>query len=961
MTYPWPADSHGLQVGDLLVDLRYRRVVTAEGSVELQQRVFDLLLLLMSEPNKLFLRNELFDRLWAGIVVDDANLSQSIWLLRKALGESRREWIRTVAKRGYLFQPPAPVLWHPVMPTFADDGQLNLPVAGGPSPALPPEPLISEAEGEVGTAAATLEPMQVPLVEPQLRRRHRHRPFVLLAITVVALGMLASLFWWLAPRAQEPVPIALVQIEGQSGNDVSWASVLLRQWLGWKLGQLPQVRLLSGDDLATGKTVERPAVVMLSAARNDNGRQVIVRARLQQNGDETVMEASGAPEAVPALVDKLSTQLMARLVPGHEKGWPALDVDAATAQRYPEVVDAYEQGDWLGVEQRAPALLTSAPRFGLMHTQLAVAQSHLGESAQAVRQLEIASKLLQPLPDVARQSLQALRLEVDPRRTAEAERALKSLVDAYPTHLPYRQRYIGVLTGTGKYRDALAQLDALSQADSQVTGDRIRAELQYADVYYALGQGEQSRTHARNAEAIAKTGGGTLRSLRVEAALLDARATALMEPLKAAPAYRRAAQLAAELGLKNAAEYADILADLHANQAGDRSVDLRAALDRARKAGALGLEADILVTLANVAPDPLERLQWLQQALQPAQAMGNLNLQGEIETELAIEDLFHLRLDQARARASHLEALGLEGTAGARINRVLARIQEFQGQIKQAQTSIQAAMKAIPAKEGGANSEQISSACAGLRLSRYAGDAGDGTDWASLCASAKSASDRFDANWALAWVALLGDQTETASTHYQAARDLLTAGQATPEPHSPDARAAAQLQLAFLALRLGDLTTAEQLLQQVQELNEGEPLVPMRKAMLFVALAEAAAARGDWTGSAGWAAKARADLPAGAGELLDRLDLLQIAGDQRDGQSSKSIATAGALYDRAERRGDLRTQQQVLSLVPARVLGLSGEAMASAKAASSRLPGANLRWLDSAPSLAVKRGPEEKN
>ena len=103
---PWPVDATRLQVGDLLVDLRYRRINGPEQEVELPQRVFDLLLAFLAEPGVLHTRASLFERVWPGVVVEDANLSQSIWMLRKALGPERRDWIRTVPGSGYVFEPP---------------------------------------------------------------------------------------------------------------------------------------------------------------------------------------------------------------------------------------------------------------------------------------------------------------------------------------------------------------------------------------------------------------------------------------------------------------------------------------------------------------------------------------------------------------------------------------------------------------------------------------------------------------------------------------------------------------------------------------------------------------------------------------------------------------------------------------------------------------------------------------
>jgi DNA-binding winged helix-turn-helix (wHTH) protein len=86
--HPWPAGTRRLRVHDVQIDLRYRRVIRPDQEAELPQRMFELLLVFLAEPQVLHNRSELFARVWPGVIVEDANLSQSVWMLRKALGES---------------------------------------------------------------------------------------------------------------------------------------------------------------------------------------------------------------------------------------------------------------------------------------------------------------------------------------------------------------------------------------------------------------------------------------------------------------------------------------------------------------------------------------------------------------------------------------------------------------------------------------------------------------------------------------------------------------------------------------------------------------------------------------------------------------------------------------------------------------------------------------------------------
>ncbi|KAB8164902.1 hypothetical protein FKV24_017295 [Lysobacter maris] len=100
------SDARYLKIDDLVIDLNYRRMFSEEAEINAPQRALDLLLLLVKEPNRLHYRADLLEALWPGLIVEDANLSQSVWLLRKALGPERKNWLRTVAGAGYVFEPP---------------------------------------------------------------------------------------------------------------------------------------------------------------------------------------------------------------------------------------------------------------------------------------------------------------------------------------------------------------------------------------------------------------------------------------------------------------------------------------------------------------------------------------------------------------------------------------------------------------------------------------------------------------------------------------------------------------------------------------------------------------------------------------------------------------------------------------------------------------------------------------
>ncbi|HUN90784.1 MAG TPA: winged helix-turn-helix domain-containing protein [Burkholderiaceae bacterium] len=78
-----------------------RRELRADGKpVVLGARAFDLLLTLVERGGRLVSKNELFDLVWPGVVVEENNIEKQISTLRKVLGARA---IATVPGRGYQF------------------------------------------------------------------------------------------------------------------------------------------------------------------------------------------------------------------------------------------------------------------------------------------------------------------------------------------------------------------------------------------------------------------------------------------------------------------------------------------------------------------------------------------------------------------------------------------------------------------------------------------------------------------------------------------------------------------------------------------------------------------------------------------------------------------------------------------------------------------------------------------
>ena len=70
----------------------------------LAPKTFDVLLLLVEQRARVVSKDELLQTVWPGTFVEEGNLSQQIFLLRKILGgDDQPEYIATVPRRGYRF------------------------------------------------------------------------------------------------------------------------------------------------------------------------------------------------------------------------------------------------------------------------------------------------------------------------------------------------------------------------------------------------------------------------------------------------------------------------------------------------------------------------------------------------------------------------------------------------------------------------------------------------------------------------------------------------------------------------------------------------------------------------------------------------------------------------------------------------------------------------------------------
>ncbi|WP_373486576.1 transcriptional regulator [Blastomonas sp.] len=95
----------GFRFHPFVLDVPNRRLIHGDAAVDLNNRYFDALALLVSEAGNLVSKDRFMEEIWRGVPVTDEALTQCIRTLRRVLQDdaSRPRFIETVPKHGYRF------------------------------------------------------------------------------------------------------------------------------------------------------------------------------------------------------------------------------------------------------------------------------------------------------------------------------------------------------------------------------------------------------------------------------------------------------------------------------------------------------------------------------------------------------------------------------------------------------------------------------------------------------------------------------------------------------------------------------------------------------------------------------------------------------------------------------------------------------------------------------------------
>ncbi|MCB1035416.1 MAG: tetratricopeptide repeat protein, partial [Acidobacteria bacterium] len=535
------------EIGDFQVDARRRRLLNQGEVVSLPSKAFDLLLVFLESHGEVLRKEALLERLWPETFVSEGNLSQNVFLLRKALGDSAGDhhFIVTVPRQGYRFVATVQERFR----STPDEGRPQVPM-------LVPEPVPLVLPRFASQLPVETRPI---LVGRRRIPRRKAAPWLLLIAGLVSVVVLTVLLQGRPePRPTEAasanprmIVVAVPNFRSQTARPESeWLRTGLAEMMQTELTVGPRFRPLPRDQvqavlqdhersgpalwlrlrqtLAVDWTVEGTFVHLESPEGNRVRLDIAVLAG--PDGEEICRLTEGGLESeLLELVSRLNARLRRSLDIGEPSAEEARQgrrlrvKDFEALRLYSEGLDLlrrYRYGAASELLSQASALEPSSP---LIHSALALAKAGLGFDRDAGEEAKRAHDLAADLAPRERLWIEAQWRE-STQQWEEAATLLKSLLAFYPDDLEAGLRLAAALRQQGKGHEALSEVENLQSLPPPL-GEDPRIQLEKALALKALSRPEDGLEAARAARRQAERAGRSI----VHAMALTEEAVALAD------------------------------------------------------------------------------------------------------------------------------------------------------------------------------------------------------------------------------------------------------------------------------------------------------------------------------------------------------------------------------------------------------------------------------------------------
>jgi DNA-binding winged helix-turn-helix (wHTH) protein/tetratricopeptide (TPR) repeat protein len=447
------------EFGPFRIDPDQRQLLRQNQPVALQPKAFDILLVLVENSEKVVSKDDLMKSVWPDTFVEESNLAQHIFVLRKTLGDAVEEkrYIVTVPGRGYRFAQAV----HAVALEGVDKREVAT---------------CADQEEQIVVASRSLAKVAI-----ERDKTSGPRLWMAVAAVVVAILAAAGLYWRAQrnPQLTEKDTIVLADFDNKTGDPIFDGT--LRQGLSAQLEQSPFLNLLSDQritqtlslmtqpkdsrlspELAREVCQRTASAAILSPSIAQIGAQYLltIRAINCSTGDSlasTQAEASDKNHVLDAL-GKVATEIRGRL-----------GESLASVQKYDvppenvttsslEALQAYSLGkraensnssESMSFYKRAISL---DPNFAQAYVGVGIYYYNQDDPAQAAQYLRKAYELRQRVSEREKLGIETI---YDMIALGDCDTAFKSEVLFTQT---YPQSY-GAFTNLGAFANCLGDYD----------------------------------------------------------------------------------------------------------------------------------------------------------------------------------------------------------------------------------------------------------------------------------------------------------------------------------------------------------------------------------------------------------------------------------------------------------------------------------------------------------------------
>ncbi|HXQ70566.1 MAG TPA: winged helix-turn-helix domain-containing protein [Pyrinomonadaceae bacterium] len=431
-----------------------RRLLHHGQPVQLKSKIFDLLLFLVEMRGQLIEKDELMKEIWPDTIVEENNITVSMSVLRKILGEERlgREFIETVPRRGYRFV--AEVKEIPVIPLRTETGAGAIQAVAYES---------SEAETPIDSLA---------ILPVRSDSEDQNVEYLSDGITEAIINTLSQI-----PKLRVLARSTVFRFKAKDvdpqevGKLLNVRAVMLirvAQWADTLIIKSEMVRVFDGTQIWGQQYNRRPSdlLVIQEEIAKDISESLKLKLTLQQQTRLTKRYTENS-EAYKLYMrgryfwNRYSKEWVLKSIEAFKQ---AIAIDASYALAYSGMADAYFR----------LSNIHMPPRMVLPKAKEA-----------ALKAVEIDDDLAE-----AHASLGLVRVYFDQDWTA-AESEFKKCLELNPDFVPAHQRYGSYLAFIGRFEESLKHYRHAIELDPF----SLQINMNIATNYYLMGESDTAISH----------------------------------------------------------------------------------------------------------------------------------------------------------------------------------------------------------------------------------------------------------------------------------------------------------------------------------------------------------------------------------------------------------------------------------------------------------------------------------